>query len=267
MKFFIFILSLLSNFVGVEIEQNSLKTSIIIPCCAQHARHLYGLVKEFEAQTVLPDEVVISLSESNKVKREIINALQEESWKFPLVLILSEKKMFAGENRNVACSHATGDIFICQDADDIPHPKRVEIIIYFFQNYNVDHLIHGWFRVLENETASFGQYENLDDIPSFFPSKFKEEVWSRARLTQGNVALARHVFDEIKWTSQQRGQDTLFNAQVYEHFQGNCIVINASLLEYRMFLSSAPKAKKNYASEQFWRRRRRDQSQRSGRVR
>ncbi len=105
-----------------------LKTSIIIPCHPRHACHLYDLISLYEEQTVLPDEIVISLSQSNQVSEEIIHNIESTPWAFSVKLLKSDKKLYAGQNRNRACDKAAGDIFICQDADDLPHPQRVEII-------------------------------------------------------------------------------------------------------------------------------------------
>ena len=49
------------------IAHETLKTSIIIPCHPKHAQYLYELLKFYENQTILPNEVVISLSEANQV--------------------------------------------------------------------------------------------------------------------------------------------------------------------------------------------------------
>jgi len=93
-------------------------------------------------QTVLPDEVVISLSEIDKLNPALIKKFENKKYPFPVKLIKHRELLWAGPNRNSACEHAIGDIFICQDADDLPHPQRIEIIKYFFENFDVNHLIH-----------------------------------------------------------------------------------------------------------------------------
>lgn len=42
------------------------------------------------------------------------------------------------------CISSEGEILITQDADDIPHPQKIEATEYFFSHYDVDHLIHTW---------------------------------------------------------------------------------------------------------------------------
>lgn len=117
------------------------KTSVIIPCYHGNARFLYSLLKLYERQTILPDEVVISLSEAHFVP-EAIDKIRNEEWKFPVKVLTSDDQHYAGWNRNNGCSYSQGDILILQDADDIPHPKRVEEIIFFFKQYDLDHCVH-----------------------------------------------------------------------------------------------------------------------------
>src|SRR5579872_2678074 len=107
-------------------------TTVIIPCSHKHAHLLYDLCKEYEKQTVLPDEIVISMSGCGQIHSEIIPTLERGPWAFPVHLHIFDEMYFADQNRNIGCSHAKGDIFILQDADDIPHPQRVEIIRYCF---------------------------------------------------------------------------------------------------------------------------------------
>src|SRR3990167_5690905 len=64
---------------------------------------------------------------------------------FKTKILCFQGKQSAGKNRNIACSHAEGDILIAQDADDIPHPQRIEIIKYVFENYATEHLLHSYF--------------------------------------------------------------------------------------------------------------------------
>lgn len=254
--FFLYMLLVTSDISGISNDVNkrtkpleNVKTSIIIPCCAKHAEHLYILLRMYENQTELPDEIIISLSEFNQVDDNIIKELQNKKWSFPVKLIASDKKQFAGENRNVACSHASGDIFICQDADDLPHPQRVEIIKYFFKNYHIDHLMHLCKVVKEKDKdksrVSF-LYNDFTEIKYLFSNNLNK-VRESGRFTNdsaamafhnGNVAITKHVFDQIKWsTTMKQGQDVHFNQRVYQRFK-NCIAIYVDLLTYRNFLSS-----------------------------
>ena len=212
---------------------NDLKTSIIVPCIAQHAHHLYNLVNSYQNQTELPDEMVISLSSCDEVvQTDVVEMVREESWGFQVKLLATKEKLFAGENRNRACEHATGTLLICQDADDIPHPQRVEIITYFFKNYRIDHLIHQFvpWRCVPGENP-FIQYNDLSSLAFFYPQMF-QEICDIGTFTNGNSAMMREVFDAIKWSACPRGQDVIFNKAVYARFS-HCIAIPIPLLGYR----------------------------------
>ncbi len=227
-----------------------LRVSIIIPCHAHHVRHLYKLVKCYEEQTELPDEIVISLSSDTEVVyTTIVTAVKEGPWPFLVIFLSTEKELFAGENRNRACESASGDILICQDADDIPYPQRVEIIKQFFTTYQIDHLVHQWVGLgptgkhnvahLEhhktglNTDGSFHLYEQIEDLPFFQPHKF-DEMLSYGSFTNGNCALSKEVFNAIKWGDEPRGQDVIFNRQVYQQFS-RCYALRIPLLVYRSF--------------------------------
>lgn len=207
----------------------ALKTSVIIPCHFRHAVFLYELLRTYEDQSELPDEVVISISESHGMNKETLQKLEKENWKFPVKIITSNQKLYAGQNRNIGCSHAIGDIFICQDADDLPHPQRIEIIKYFFSKFNLDHLLHGYDLIPKRKKY------NLQEIPYKFCNNYKEV----GDVANGNAAIARHVFEKIKWSSVPRGQDCEFNSNVYHYFKNN-LVVQIPLLIYRRYLLPQP---------------------------
>jgi glycosyltransferase involved in cell wall biosynthesis len=222
-----------------ELSDIGYKTSVIIPCCALHAHHLYPLLKLYEEQTELPDEVIISSGSCRQVPDSLIDELKNKQWRFPVTLFLSEKTLFAGANRNIGCSHAIGDIFICQDADDIPHPQRIEIIKYFFRTYKIDCLGHQYILVQQNMPYIFEHYNNMGEIESLYVNESHNTHLTL--FTNGNIAIARHVFDKIQWSStMSRSQDTAFNQIAYKNFQ-HCLNVKAKLIVYRQFLSSVNK--------------------------
>lgn len=237
------------NSVSVEQMNHSLmkrtspinpKVSVIIPCYYKHAKYLYGLLSMYEKQTRLPDEVIISVSEPQFLSSVTLQNLKDELWAFPVTLILCRSRQGPGKNRNTACSYATGDVFICQDADDIPHPQRTEVIHYFFSIYALDHLMHEYTRISESDDAVlFNDYSLLGHI-QFLSLPTFEEVFQVRKFTNGNVAIARSVFEQLQWPDQSRGEDVLFNRAVYEKCN-QCVVIRAQLHGYREFLSSTVK--------------------------
>ena len=220
-----------------DTHSDQLTTSLIIPCCSKHAKHLYELLKMYERQTELPDEAVIALSSSAEVDTSILDTLTNELWRFPITLLLSKERYFAGENRNRASHSASGNLLVFQDADDIPHPQRIEIIKYFFKKYQIKHLIHEWIDFKSWSNANFEPYTDFEKIPFFYPKNYQEILNNGGYYTNGNIAILKTVLKTVSWPDNRKGQDAIFNKTVYEYFSSR-IAINIPLLVYCSFLSS-----------------------------
>ena len=233
--FLILIFSIYNHQLSAKYNTNPLKISIIIPCDYKHAYLLDSLLKTYEAQTKLPDEIIISLSQVNQVPNSIIKKLQNEQWAFPVKLLLYENQQSAGQNRNNACNKAIGDIFICQDADDIPHPQRVEIINYLFETYNIDHLIHSY--CFSHELDFFKAFDPQKITPTW-PKNFDYMRKSFKKFHNGNIAISRNVFKKIQWSNKVKGQDVEFNRMIYDCDTFNLCITEAELIIYRNELSS-----------------------------
>jgi cellulose synthase/poly-beta-1,6-N-acetylglucosamine synthase-like glycosyltransferase len=197
--------------------------SIIIPCYPGHFKFLKELIFDFCQQSVLPEEIVISLSEADKIDKMEIEHLRHINLPFKLILIENTQKLYAGENRNIAAAKSTGDIIICQDADDKPHPQRIEIIKSQFAESNIDHLIHGYSKIANDLDFS------IHGDPKNFEKRF--------RLTAGNIAIKKEVFAKIKWTNIPRGEDCKFNKDV-KKAGFKSVKLFLPLLFYRQNLSS-----------------------------
>ena len=235
LKLNLFILLSINSLLSANAE--SLQVSVIIPCHFKHVIHLENLLKHYESQTVLPDEVVISISEVEKAPESLIDSLMNKNWAFPVKYILSKEKVYAGGNRNKACQIATGDIFVCQDADDLPYSNRIEVIKFFFNTHKIDHLMH-LYRYSHNSEKP---QVKVDDINFIYLKRF-DDIWEAGEdIHNGNVAIRKNVFEKIQWTNKPRGQDVEFNRKVCEKF--NCIVILEPLIIYRIEHSLLDKTK------------------------
>lgn len=244
MRFFMLAIAFLvafSELAGLEERSFSspMTTSVIIPCHYMHFYLIQDLLTQFERQTAVPDEVVISLARSHyeKLDQAAIAAICGRSWAFTLKVVLAEDAVSSpGKNRNRACECSSGDLLICQDADDIPHPQRIEIIKHLFEHYRVEFLIH----CFAPSAADIGFMKSYDlhemaSLSSYFGINPKVSK----NLCNGYVALVRDVFETIRWPQLHTGEDVGFNFSVYfnPRFKYK-VALDIPLVIYRKDLST-----------------------------
>ncbi len=215
-----------------------LKISVIIPCAGQHIQHLSPLLTLLGQQTCLPDEVVISLSSVETLMESKVDEIEKGSWPFSVKLLRFRGAQSAGLNRNIAASHVSGDVMICQDADDLPHPQRIEIVKYLFEHYEIDHLIHNFVfdgtipPLYEKESTPLYSFDDYDAISSL--SIFHDHIHN------GNICCTVHVARALPWDDVRTlecDHDVQFNRNVYRRFK-NTAVIPLELITYRPELSA-----------------------------
>lgn len=210
-----------------------MKTSLLIPAIPGHFDYLPTILKCYLEGTVKPDEVIISLSESHLIAPERISSLTDYfSARFDNFIILQHSsQLWHGPNRQKAGEASSHEILIYQDADDIPHPQRIEIIKYFFNKYDICHLNHCWIPYDKNFEKIY-DYEQIYTIKSdklykcYFPSDhFKDCTnitraygenfpMNNAGVHSGAISIRREVLDKVKWKACQEFQ--LSVAEDYE---------------------------------------------------
>ena len=107
-----------------------MKLAVCIPCLNGHRPLLLKTLKYIEAQTRLPDLIVVSISSYMSDPTIDISGLT-----IPITVLISSKQLHAGANRNLAAAEAVkqGATHLSFfDADDIMHPRRLECIEYAF---------------------------------------------------------------------------------------------------------------------------------------
>ena len=130
-----------------------MKTSLVIQATNGNFSYLKCILSHYRDGTIKPDQVVISLSNAHLVKKKQIEDLEKkfEGVFKDLKILQHNKVMVQGPNRDAASMAADHEIIISNDADDIPHPQRIEVIKYFFENYDIMHLNHSY--QTKNETT------------------------------------------------------------------------------------------------------------------
>jgi hypothetical protein len=205
--------------------------SIVIPCHYKHFSHIYKLLETYNHQTLLQKELIIVLSEYHKIPPHLINKVENEIYNYELKIIKLREKSPAGKNRYLGSKEAVGDIIIFQDADDLPHTQRNEIIKKCFDDYpSIVHLLHGYSRNYINRI-----YET-DNIPHriFNHNIFlNHKEMASYRITNGNIAIRKEIVDKIRWELKKfRGQDVALNKNIYRTY-GVYLVVLLPLYIYR----------------------------------
>ncbi len=204
-------------------------TSIIIPCHYKHAVLLKEALQGYAKQTELPNEVIVSLSEIDKVAPEVLEGIRNGSWPFRLTLLTHKQPVSEGGNRNAASAVAKGDVLICSDADDLPHWQRVEIIKYFFENYRLDFLIHPF-------VFDSSQWVWLE--PSVIKFSVPQYVNEGGPHANGAISIRKTLWNRMKWNVRfEKALDAEYNGAVYAVVPHR-VLIDAPIYHYRNQLTS-----------------------------
>ena len=210
-----------------------MRTSVIVPCAQKHVQHLQGLITALERQTVKPDEISIACSECAEVAPELRD-------KKSVIVQTNAHPALAGENRNRAAEKTKSHVLIYQDADDIPHPQRVEIIKTIFEKFEVDHLLH-WFESLTASSSTTAWERNRYNVEHVARDAYYEKYGKTGTYPfhNGNNATSRAVFRRVRWREDlSRGQDVAYNKHVAYHFGATMARLPWPLVAYRQYLST-----------------------------
>lgn len=204
------------------------RVSVVVPCAARHASLLPGLIAALERQTSRPDEVVISIS-------GVAASPKMSSRTFPLLCASTSGPANAARNRNVGSARASGDVLLYQDADDLPHPQRVEIIRTIFGRLEIDHLMHGF--VYENSLS--GGFTRRHDVNNLHDRVRGRRAYAfELGLTNGNPAVSKKLATAVRWPEERSvGEDVAFNQAACAR-SGRSGVLSVPLLLYRHRLSA-----------------------------
>ena len=210
-------------------EPLALRVSVIVPCHWSHFPLLENLVQHYAEQSVQPDEMVISLSEAGQIAAPVLDAFEQEKRPFLVTLLRQNEVCPPGKNRNIACAQTSGDLIVCQDADDLPHPQRIEIVKFLFEHYQIDHLLHQWLPSEEEQWPLY-PFEGWLGACATFRSY---DLIRTANVHNGSAVFLRELFEKSHWRPMQGiGEDALFNRSAYA-FCRHKVVLLLPLIRYR----------------------------------
>ena len=128
---------------------------IAVPCVPRHLPSLRLVLHDIRNQSLLPNEVVVSLSQSSEedgraleqeLRREFfdgdVKGNGQQHWP-RLRIVASAEARSHSENNNRAASFCESDIVSWFDADDRMHPRRTEMVELAFRRLRVRVVLHG----------------------------------------------------------------------------------------------------------------------------
>jgi len=222
-----------------RVQPKRLRASVVVPCAHQHSVRLAELLDHLNKQTRKPDEILVALS-----------GCEAPALPSHVRLLHSAAPCTAGKNRNRASEAATGDVLIYQDADDLPHPQRIEIVLALFERYEIEHLMHGYIYTM-GETWSIGHPGKPSDhrpLPIELPpvsikeatekSSYRSEPLHTTIVTSGEVCVMRSTWEKVRWPERRMaGEDYEFNQAIFKMFK-RTVTTNVPLVVYRHHYSA-----------------------------
>ncbi len=241
----IFIRTLILCFILFQPALDALSSGIAVPCYYKHFKYLPALLNSLAKQTQMPDEVVISLSQIEHLTKKEMDDLELGPWPFEVKIIRRTGVYMEGSNRTTAARNVSSDIVICIDADDIPHPQRVEAIMQLFEAIPDSGMVLCGHAYCPGECIICERA-----IPLYYPAEFANlrfflgpHTWCKLQgpsdFTQwdsgvhnGSPSLRRCLFDDdlIFWTDLKNGADLEFNKMIIKN--QDVYLIQLPLLHY-----------------------------------
>lgn len=193
----------------------SLSISVCIPCIEEHIHLLKRCVNSIYQQTLLPKEVIISISNitdttigfvfTHNMVEDLIGSYRD---KLKIYVLLTADKKYAGENRNTAVEFSTGDIISFIDADDIMYTNRINIIhTIFLVCGECICVLHHFTENIANQVEP----SQLFDVKNIVDYNFSHQIHF------GHPSFKREIFLEYKYSNSARHQDLNFIKSIQKY--------------------------------------------------
>ena len=208
--------------------RDKLKITVFIPSTPNHFQYLEEIIEIYKIGIVVPDEIIISLSNSHLMDKKQIDNLENSC---PFVKVLRHKEMVeAGPSRQFA-QNTDADIIIYQDSDDKPHVQRVEFIRnIFYSDPDIWVINHSYSKI--NDYTDILYNFNFETIYTdqllkmYFPNNTISEAKKQGAyggglnfpVHAGAVCIRKEVLDTIKW--KKRDEQTVIPPPRKEGFRG-----------------------------------------------
>lgn len=194
---------------------------IAIPTYDKHISYLKDLLDLISESTVLPDQVSISASSFKGNEPEMKN------YPFEVIFTPTKESKNAAQNRNIAGSKLTTDIISFIDGDDLPHIKRNEVIVQYFQE-NTLPLVHDYFTQNRHSNEILYVKDIITilkvdvGVINYIPKNSIQPMTKNKILSFHNahISLLKNDFNRFKYDESLesvRKEDTLYCKQLVEN--------------------------------------------------
>lgn len=172
------------------------KIAVCVPCAPEDRPLLPFCLRSIQAQTRVPDLIVVSLS---SVQDPVKLVLDLSGIAVPIEYVYSPKALLPGGNRNLAAARAVelgADLLAFFDADDMMHPRRMEIIEGAFEKHpEITGLVHHFMAGPKTDVAI---YRGEKEIPWEPILGIIDSKWEHFRVgTYRNFNIIKYVGPKI----------------------------------------------------------------------
>lgn len=212
--------------------------SVVIPCIPKHIRYLDDLLRSISEQSVLPYEVIISLSSYNDDDSKNLQERLCNNFQKLIINVLNKKEeAYSGENRNRGIAGCTTKYVTFIDADDLMVPHKLENLLDMFDKYDMDAILHTHGRYDTNKIFDNEVMKEVKQKSSHIHLDAKH-LKLKNKIVHGHITVKKSVFDVVKQDpSMRRGQDSHFVRRVIDN-GFKIYLIDKNLSIYREHLSS-----------------------------
>lgn len=225
-----------------------MKVSVFIPCTMKHFKYIKFLVSRYLLGTRKPDEIVLFLSGAQgTILFPVIKGIKTH---------VTSEIVLAGPARQMALELCSGDVVVYQDADDIPHPQRIEIIERMFQENDIVHLTHQYVFIGKESMPQKVYFERIKTwdgqhiYDHYFPNGDIKECGKISisygcppyNQHAGACSIKREILKEVKWrlnndlvlapANRSKAEDYEFCMEVAYKYKKS-MMIAAKLYAYR----------------------------------
>ena len=192
--------------------------SLGIPCIPKHIKHLDELITNINNQELLPYEIILSLSQTKEYEGKLLEDKLNELSIVSVKIITSEKKQYAGENRNICAEHCNTELISFIDCDDLMCSSRTRILEDVYKKTNYDVIFHNYsnntlicsdnYKIINDRHMTKKQYENNHNTNKNVSVYLKNIA--HGHLTIKTELLKKYPIDIYGYGEDTRYLHTLF---------------------------------------------------------